>query len=165
MKQLLTINQAAKLAKSLKADGSKIVLAGGCFDILHLGHVTFLEKAKACGDALIILLESDQSIKKMKGNSRPINPQAHRARLLASLKMVDYVILLPEMKGDNAAYDKLILKIRPDIIAITKGDRGIDHKTRQAVLVGAQLLEVTESLPEHSTTKILEVISLKASAS
>jgi rfaE bifunctional protein nucleotidyltransferase chain/domain len=157
VKQILNISQGTKRAQTVKKAGQKIVLAGGCFDILHLGHLTFLEKAKSQGDVLFILLESDKAIKRIKGPDRPINPQLHRAKLLAALRVVDFVILLPEMT-DKDSYDNLVKKISPDIIATTKGDSGFHHKARQAKMVGAKLISVISRIPEKSSSKIIEVV-------
>lgn len=137
---------------------NKIVLVGGCFDVLHLGHVTFLEKAKKLGDKLVVLLESDESIKKNKGNSRPINNQVNRAKMLMSLKVVDRVIKLPEMKTDGE-YLVLIKKIKPSVIAVTDGDKMIGQKREQAKIVGAKLIKVTKQVPYQSTSRIVEIIT------
>lgn len=136
----------------------KTVLVGGCFDILHLGHITFLKKAKGLGDKLVVLLESDQNIQKNKGNNRPINNQENRAKILESLRMVDQVVKLPEMKTDQD-YLKIIKKIKPTIIAVTKNDHNLTNKENQAKLVGAKLVEVIELIPHQSTSRIIEIIT------
>lgn len=147
------------LEKTLKKIGNqKIVLVGGCFDIVHLGHLRFLEKAKNKGEILMILLESDQNIKKSKGPQRPINNQKNRATFLTKLKMVDHIIRLPEMKSDQD-YFELITKIKPAIIAISQGDQNTAKKLNQAKKIGAQLIEVTKLVKHQSTSKIVEVIS------
>ena len=135
-----------------------VVLVGGCFDVLHLGHITFLEKAKKLGDKLIILLESDENIKKNKGINRPINNQENRAKILMSLKIVDKVIKLPEMKTDEE-YLAVIKKIKPKVIAITSGDKRILQKKDQAKMVGARLVKVTRQIPYQSTSRIIEIIT------
>lgn len=135
--------------------GQTTVLVGGCFDVLHPGHVIFLKKAKKVGDRLIILLESDEKIKKLKGVSRPIHNQKERAIILKALKFVDSVKLLPFMKT-NKEYDTLIKKIKPDVIATTKGAAGNLHKERVANLVGAKLKYVTNMIGTHSTSSILD---------
>lgn len=142
----------------MKKENKKIVLVGGCFDVLHLGHVIFLEKAKKLGDRLVVLLESDENIKKDKGNNRPINNQEIRAKMLASLKMVDQVIKLPEMKTDDE-YLALIKKIKPKVIAVTSDDKRISQKKEQARLVGAKVIEVTPLVPYQSTSRVIEIIS------
>ena len=137
---------------------NKIVLVGGCFDVLHLGHVIFLGKAKKMGDKLVVLLESDENIKKNKGNSRPINNQENRARILMSLKMVDKVIKLPEMKTDEE-YFALIKKIKPKIIAVSDGDKRIFQKREQAKTIGAKVVVVTKLIPQQSTSRVIEIIT------
>lgn len=158
MKQILNTKQAIKLASALRDSNKTLVLVGGCFDILHIGHLSFLEKAKNKGDILFVLLESDQDIKNKKGLNRPINNQKNRARLLSALKIVDYVVLLSEMKNDQD-YDLLLNKIKPDIIAVTTGDKSLTNKTRQAKNINAKLLEVIKLVPHKSSTKIIDVLS------
>lgn len=132
----------------------KIVLVGGCFDILHVGHIRFLQKARSLGDKLIVLLESDKHIKQLKGEGRPINSQKDRAEVLASLEDVDTVILLPP-NIKNEDYDAFVKQINPDIIATTKGDPNIKFKERTAVLVGAKVKYVTPMISGYSTSKII----------
>ncbi len=150
-----------KPSVSLKRDISldrvtkKIVLVGGCFDVVHLGHLIFLEKAKAKGDVLIVLLESDENIKKNKGENRPINNQKNRAIFLTKLKMVDEVIQLPYMKSDED-YLKILKKIKPNIIAVTKGDKNLNKKIAQSKEIGAELVEVTKEIPNQSSSRIIE---------
>lgn len=132
----------------------KIVLVGGCFDILHLGHIRFLKQAKKLGDTLIVLLESDEKIKKIKGEGRPVNSQIIRAEILEALHDVDFVIKLPEIMED-ADYDDLVKKIKPDYIAVTKGDSGLENKKRSAKLVNAKIIIATNLIEGYSTSKIL----------
>ena len=137
----------------------KIVLVGGCFDIVHLGHLIFLEKAKAKGDILIVLLESDENIRKNKGQNRPINNQENRAIFLTKLKMVDYVIKLPEMKSDED-YLEILKKIKPNIIAVSEGDSALEKKKKQAKEIGARVLEVNKLIPHQSTSLIIDKIKI-----
>lgn len=132
----------------------KVVLAGGCFDILHPGHVIFLQKAKKAGDILVVLLESDQKVKKLKGVNRPVHTQKERAIVLKALKFVDRVILLPNMKNDSD-YERLIKQIKPDIIAATEGADDNHFKKQAAKLVGAKLVYVTKMIGYHSSSGIL----------
>lgn len=152
---IFSLDQLDNLIKKLHH--KKIVLVGGCFDLLHLGHVSFLKKAKEKGDLLIVLLESDQSIRRLKGRGRPIHSQRVRAEILTELKSVDYVLMLDEIKEDEG-YDKIVEKLKPEIIATTKGDKNDFHKKRQAKNVGAKLLYVTEPIKDHSTTRIIKSI-------
>ncbi len=137
----------------------KIVLVGGCFDIVHLGHLIFLEKAKAKGDLLIVLLESDENIRKNKGERRPINNQEYRAKFLTKLKMVDRVVKLPEMKSDED-YLKIVKKIKPTIIAVSESDNKLKIKKAQAKMVGAKVLIVNKLISHQSTSRIIERIKI-----
>lgn len=155
MGQIITFGKISALAKSLRSARKNVILAGGCFDILHLGHIRFLQKAKTLGGILIVLLESDERVAKKKGEGRPIYPQQVRAQVLASLEGVDYVIMLPYPMG-NDRYDDIIKKLRPQFLATTKGDPKIHHKKRGAALVGAQIKYVTALLQNFSTGSIIE---------
>lgn len=136
---------------------NKIVLVGGCFDILHVGHIRFLKKAKSWGDILIVLLESDEKIKKLKGKGRPINSQKVRAEVLSSLKDVDIVFPLPK-NIENSDYDLIVREIKPDFIAITEGDPNIKFKERAAQQAGAKVKVVTALAGDYSTKKLIEKI-------
>lgn len=156
MKQIWNVNEILKLKEEI--GNKKIVLVGGCFDVIHLGHTTFLEKAKNKGDILIVLLESDENIKKNKGKTRPINSQKNRAILLTKLKIVDYVVRLPKIKNDEE-YLKIIKKIRPTIIAVSENDENLINKKYQAKQVEAKLIKVTKLIPHQSTSRIIEIIT------
>ena len=134
--------------------GEVVVLVGGCFDVLHPGHIIFLEKAKKAGDRLIVLLESDEKIKKIKGVNRPVHNQKERVLVLEALKFVDKVIQLPYLENEKD-YDEIVEKINPDIIATTSADPQIHHKKRTARLVGAKLKYVTKRIGNYSTSKLL----------
>ena len=117
------------LAQKLRAARKKIVFTNGTFDILHLGHVTYLQKAKACGDILIIGINSDKSVKSYKGPDRPVNPERDRMGVLAALECVDYVVLFSEPTPLN-----LIMLSRPNVLV-----KGADWK--KADIVGAKEVE------------------------
>lgn len=155
MKPIIKASQVAKLSCHYQHLHKKIVLVGGCFDIVHLGHLIFLEKAKKAGDVLFVLLESDDTIRRLKGIDRPINPQINRAKFLTHLKSVDFVILLQDMKKDQD-YKELIKQIKPTIIAITKNDSKIKLKKDEADTVSAKLLIVTNNIPKQSTSLIIK---------
>lgn len=157
MNKILTIEQAIREGENIRRKGKTIVLVGGCFDILHIGHITFLEKAKAAGDKLFVFLESDESIRKLKGVNRPINNREDRAKILAALESVDYVILLPAYLKDSD-YDNMIIKIKPAIIAITKGATRRKNKERQAALASSKLVEVTGYIRDQSTTRLVKFL-------
>jgi len=158
MNRIINPEKAIKISKKLKREGKKLVLAGGCFDILHVGHIKFLTAAKKRGNVLFILLESDKNVEIFKGKNRPINNQGERAMILSSLRAVDYVIILGEMKT-NSDYDKLIINLKPDIIATTKKSQQIIHNARQAKLVDAELALVVNRISNKSTTRLANIIS------
>ena len=141
--------------KEWKADGKRIVFTNGCFDIIHLGHVDYLEKAKAEGDILIVGLNSDLSTRNIKGPERPIIDENSRSRTLAAMEFVDAVVLFDEDTPFN-----LINKILPDVLI-----KGKDYKVEN--IVGADVVIqnngkiITIDLVEgYSTTRIFEKIRI-----
>jgi rfaE bifunctional protein nucleotidyltransferase chain/domain len=137
-----------EIVASAHAHGKKIVFTNGCFDIIHSGHIKHLRQAKALGDILIIGLNSDSSVARIKPK-RPVNPQDNRAVVLSSLEMVDYVTLFDE----DTPY-KLIKFLKPDILV-----KGGDWKKED--IVGSDIAKETHSLPYVegvSTSEIIEKI-------
>lgn len=108
---VVTFSQIGKLALSLKAKKKRIVFTNGCFDLIHAGHIEYLGKAKALGDVLIVGINSDSSIRKIKGPKRPVVGQGDRAAIVAALRPVDYVSIF-----NDATPIKLIKAIRPDVL-------------------------------------------------
>ncbi len=134
-----------------KKEGKKIVFTNGCFDIVHAGHVDYLEKAKSLGDVLVVGLNSDESIKRIKGPERPINIQEHRKRVLEALKPVDLVIIF-----DEDTPERLIKEIKPDVL-VKGGDWKIEN------IVGADFVKsyggevkTIDFVYDISTTKIIQ---------
>jgi len=156
MARIVNLRELATLLPR-KSKG-RIVLVGGCFDILHIGHVRFLSKARGMGDYLMLLLESDENVKKLKGKNRPVSNQKQRAEVLSSLTVVDLIVLLPVMDNDND-YLNLVTEIKPDVIVLTKGDPLVDKKRLQAKRVGAKLkiIPVTKTFSTSKLAKILGV--------
>jgi len=140
-------------------ESKKIVLVGGCFDLLHYGHISFLKQAKALGDYLIVALEADQNVRFAKGDNRPIHSQQQRKEMLTSLSFVDEVIPLPPMNQDFQ-YFNLVEKIHPQIIAITEGDPVVDKKLKQAEQVGAKLVEIPK-VHTPSTSQLAKLLGLE----
>lgn len=136
----------------------KKVLVGGCFDILHIGHIKFLKKAKSFGDYLVVLLESDENIKLLKGRTRPFHNIEQRVETLMSLKFVDEVIKLPA-KVENLTYDQIIKRIKPYVIAITEDDPIKNIKALQAKSVDAKL-KIIKKYKSHSTSTITNILGL-----
>jgi rfaE bifunctional protein nucleotidyltransferase chain/domain len=136
----------------------KIVLTGGCFDILHIGHVRFLSEARRMGDYLVVLLEGDKRVKKLKGKKRPVFIQKERAEMLSALESVDLIILLPMMEKDSD-YLNLVMKIKPDIIAVTENDPLLEKKRSQAKEAGAKL-KVISFTKRFSTSKLAKILGV-----
>ncbi len=145
--RILSKTKIAKRVERLKKRGKKIVFTNGCFDILHLGHVKYLEKAKSFGDILIVGLNSDSSVKRLKGESRPINPEYDRAYLLASLQCVDYVVIFEE----DTPLD-LIRAVEPDTLV-----KGGDYRGKEVVGSSvAKEVKLVDFVEGKSTTSIIE---------
>ena len=141
--------EITQIADELRAKNKKIIFTNGCFDILHLGHIKYLESAKSLGDILILGLNSDKSVKSLKGNGRPINSQNDRAYILAALEVVDYVVIFDEKTPYN-----LIQMIKPDTLV-----KGGDYKDK--TVVGEDIVKnlvLLEFIEGKSSTKILEKI-------
>ena len=109
--KIVSLPDVAKFVSTLKADGQKIVFTNGCFDVLHYGHVCYLSKAKDLGDKLIVGLNSDASVRRLKGETRPINGQKERATLLAAFSFIDAIVVFDEDTPEN-----LIKKVKPDFL-------------------------------------------------
>lgn len=128
---------------------NKIVFTNGCFDILHVGHIRLLNYAKSLGSVLIVGLNSDASVKKIKGDKRPINNENIRKEMLLALKSVDEVIIFEQQTPIE-----LIKKIKPDIIV-----KGGDYKPEEVVGFGLSEIVIFNYLNGYSTTKIIENIN------
>ena len=148
-----TQNEIKKLSSELKNKGKKIIFTNGCFDLLHAGHVKYLETAKSFGDILILGLNSDNSVRKLKGSGRPINSQIDRAYILAALEAVDYVVIFEEDTPYN-----IISIIKPDVLV-----KGGDYKNKE--VVGQNIvneLKLVKFVDGKSTTQtILKIQDVK----
>ncbi len=134
-KKIISIPQAQEIIETATKDRRMVVFTNGCFDILHVGHLQLLEKAKSFGDILIVGLNSDRSVRKLKGAMRPILPQRDRARLLAALAMVDYVVIF-----DEDTPHELLSQIRPHILV-----KGSDYAYRE--IVGRDVVQEVKTVP------------------
>lgn len=150
MKTLLSLEEFLKIRKKIKEEGKKLVFTNGVFDIIHRGHVDYLNRAKALGDYLVVALNSDESVKRLKGEERPINKLEDRAFVLANLKAVDFVVSFEE----DTPFE-IISAIVPDVL-VKGGDWKIDQ------IVGRDIVEANGgkvySLPyveNYSTTNII----------
>ena len=142
------------LINDLKKQGLKIVTTNGCFDILHIGHLRYLKKAKSLGDILVVALNSDSSTKALKGESRPVNNQNDRAELLSNLNCVDIVVIFDEISPE-----KLLVEIAPDIH--TKGaDYTIETLPEaKAIIEAGGKIEFIEFVEGKSTTNTIKKIN------
>ncbi len=126
---ILDILELSSIVNTLKQEGKRIVFTNGCFDIIHVGHVRYLKEARELGDVLVVGLNSDISVRTIKGDNRPIVPQEERAEVLSSLKYVDYVVIFGEPDPYNT-----IAAIKPDVL-VKGGDWGIDK------IIGRDIVE------------------------
>lgn len=150
---LVDIELGEKIVENLKAQGKKVVFTNGCFDILHVGHLRYLNEAKRQGDILVIGVNSDESVKRLKGSERPINSEIDRAEMLCGLKAVDYTILFKEDTPEL-----LISKLKPSIHV-----KGGDYKkedlpeTKIVESYGGEV-RILSFVEGKSTTNILKKI-------
>ena len=150
------MNKIMTLEEAVKAKGDcKLVVTNGCFDILHRGHVEYLNESKKLGDKLFILLNSDESVKKLKGENRPINNQEDRAYMLANLECVDGVIIFNETNCANE-----LLKLKPNVY--TKGGDyfmcNLHQDERVALVAINALVHIIPHKRNYSTTNIINKI-------
>jgi rfaE bifunctional protein nucleotidyltransferase chain/domain len=141
---------AAAVAERLRRAGKRIVFTNGCFDLLHVGHVRSLEHARALGDYLFVGINSDCSVRELKGKGRPITPEQERAEVLSALGAVDFVLVF-----DGRTADEVILAIKPDIHA-----KGTDYTEqtvpeRESVLSYGGRIAIVGDPKGHSTKEIL----------
>lgn len=133
--------------------GRRIVFTNGCYDLLHPGHIRTLEQARAFGDALVVAINSDRSVREMKGAGRPLIPEAERAEILAALEAVDWVVVF-----DDATPRRLIARLVPDIL-VKGGDWGADEIVgREEVEAAGGRVERVAVLPGYSTSEIIRRI-------
>ena len=147
------LSAARTIVRRWKQDGKKVVFTNGCFDILHLGHVDYLEKARALGDVLIVGLNTDASVSRFRGPDRPLQDQTSRARIMASLQFVDMVVFFDEDTPLN-----LISELLPGVLV-----KGGDYLAEN--IVGADVVKnaggtvrTIDFVPGYSTTRIIEKI-------
>ncbi len=154
--KIKTIKEAAEIARSAKKRGMKVVTTNGCFDILHIGHIRNLEKARNLGDVLIVGVNADKSVKENKGKNRPIVPEKERAEVIAALKSVDYVFIFKDKTPND-----WLKKIKPNIHV-----KGADRKLNQIVEletlkeIGAKLVRVPLVKGRSTSAMIARIRSL-----
>ena len=156
MGQIVTQDEAISIVRKGQCKGKTFAATNGCFDILHVGHARYLQKSKSYADYLIVMLNSDNSVKKLKGEGRPINNENDRAELLTSLSCVDYVVLFEEKSPSE-----LLEKIKPDVY--TKGaDYTLDTLPEKDIVLKNNIrVEFIEFVDGKSTTNLINKINSK----
>src|SRR5439155_2173887 len=149
----MTLKEAGALSARLRAEGKRIVLANGCFDLLHVGHVRYLEAARALGDVLFVGINGDAAVARLKGAGRPLMPAAERTEVLAALRAVDHVVVFDE---DTA--DALVAAVRPAIHA-----KGTDYTPesvpeRDTLLAHGGRVVIVRDPKDHATRDAIQTI-------
>ena len=160
MDRILTLDEAILRFGPAKRNGRKVVFTNGCFDLLHPGHIRSLEHARSLGDILIVAINSDASVRQLKGAGRPVIPQGERAEILASLECVDAVLIF-----DDLTPQRVIAALLPDVLVKGgdwPGDKIIGREEVEAA--GGRVVSVPV-VPGYSTTEILKKIREGAPAS
>lgn len=154
MGEVITRDALIQVRKQLKQEGKKVVFTNGCFDIVHRGHVEYLTRAKALGDVLVVGMNTDASIRRIKGPKRPVVEEDDRAFVLAAFQIVDYVCLF----GEDTPYE-LIKAVVPDVLV-----KGSDWTVE--TIVGRDIVEATggrvqtiDFIPRSSTTNLIQKIA------
>ena len=153
MASRVSVEEAARLAERWRAEGKRLVLANGCFDLLHVGHVRYLEGAKALGDVLVVALNSDASVRRLKGPGRPIMSEGERAEIVAALAPVDRVLVF-----DEDTVDGVVARLRPDVQA-----KGTDYTEdtvpeRETVRAAGGRVAIAGDPKDHSTRDLIATI-------
>lgn len=142
-----------RLCEILRSGGMKVVFTNGCFDILHAGHVRYLQAARSLGDCLVLGLNTDASVRENKGDSRPINNEQDRAEVVGALESVDYVVLFGERTAES-----IIAKVRPDVY-VKGGDYTLDTLPEAKVVQGyGGHVAFVDMVEGRSTTNVIEKI-------
>ncbi len=152
-KKIISVSSLKKKLSGLRRSGKKIAFTNGCFDILHFGHVSYLATAKKAGRILVVGLNSDLSVKRLKGADRPVNNQLNRAGVLAGLSSVDFVVIF----GEDTP-ERLIAELKPDILIKGADWKGKKIAGADSVLAHGGKVELIKYLDGLSTTNLLKKI-------
>ena len=146
-------SELVSLLQQAKIDGDVVVTTNGCFDVLHLGHLRYLQAARQLGDLLVVAVNNDSSVRQLKGENRPLVPEAERAEMLAGLECVDYVAIFPELTPIE-----LLAELKPSI-HVKGGDYKLEQLVeRDVVEANGGKVIVGLNVPGKSTTNLIEVI-------
>ena len=153
MEAAVTPNSQLFFCQVLRAGGKKVVFTNGCFDILHAGHVRYLAKARSFGDCLVLGLNSDASVRRLKGPERPINNEQDRAEVVGGLQSVDYVVIF-----DEPTAEQLIAKVKPDVY-VKGGDYTLETLPEAKIVQSyGGRVEFVQMVAGRSTTNVIEKI-------
>lgn len=154
--KIISLEELANLSAKLRRDGKRLVATNGCFDLLHVGHVRYLETARSLGDALLVGVNGDDSVRALKGNSRPLNSEQDRAEVLAALSSVEFVSIFPETRATR------FLEIARPAIYVKGGDYTSStlNADEQRVLssIGTEI-KIISFENGYSTTKLIARMS------
>ena len=153
-RKILSLNRLLLERARLRAAGQKLVFTNGVFDILHVGHVRYLEQARALGDRLLVAVNSDATVRELKGQGRPLMNQDERAEILAALRTVDYVTIF-----DDDTPSAALARLRPDVHVKDEDYRFAPMPEREIVEAAGGRIEFCVRLREWSTTSLVEVIT------
>lgn len=151
MQGLLARNELKDFAAEMRSQGKKIVTTNGCFDLLHIGHVRALKASRSLGDLLLVGINSDESVRRLKGEGRPINSEEIRAEMLLSLSCVDYVTIFDE--GTPVEFLRLVC---PDVHVKSADYKPENLEETPVVEAGGGRIHILELVPGHSTTNLVE---------
>ena len=156
MGQVISKAKISEFVQNLQKSGKTVVATNGCFDILHVGHVRYLQKTKSFADYMVVLLNSDKSVKTIKGEGRPVNNESDRAEILCALSCVDYVVIFDETSPRN-----LLDEIKPDVY--TKGaDYNMQTLPEADIMLKNNIrVEFIEFVEGKSTTNVIKKINKK----
>lgn len=151
--KLINRDKIADVVRNIKAAGKTLVFTNGCFDIIHAGHVRYLAEARELGDCLIVGLNSDRSVRELKGPTRPVNHQDDRAEVMVALAAVDYVVIFDERTAEN-----LISEIKPDVY-VKGGDYCIDEIPEAKIVAanGGKTVLIPEVVGRSSSNIIRKI--------
>ena len=151
--KIVKLDVLIKSIISKREEGKVIVATSGCFDILHAGHVQYLEKARECGDVFVLFLNSDKSVRQLKGPERPIVPEEQRAEVVAGLGCIDYVCIFNEMTPSE-----IIEKVKPDIWVKGADYQGVDIPEKKIIDTYGGIIRYIDFKEGCSSTNIIERI-------
>ena len=157
-RKIVTAERLSAISKRMRQGGKKLVFTNGCFDVLHVGHVRYLQAARAMGDKLAVAINGDESVRALKGEGRPFNNESDRAEVVAAKQCVNYVVIFPEVRATQ-----LLEKVRPAIY-VKGGDyteETLDPEERAALKRIGTEIRIVPFEAGHSTSGLLEKIKLQ----